>query len=88
MQLVTGIGAAEIVRLVDDPVAVPVDHAPGRAALLILRQVVLGDADLAPTEGHGESGMGFSIIRAIADDVEIGAGPDGRGTTVRFACGL
>ena len=32
--------------------------------------------------------MGLSIIRAIADEVEVGAGPDGRGTRVRFACKL
>jgi len=49
----------------------------------------LGDADVT-REGIqlGESGMGLSIIRAIADDVEIGAGPDGKGTRVRFACAL
>ena len=50
----------------------------------------LGDADLTsdgPSE-PGESGMGLSIIRAIADEVEVGAGPDGRGTRVRFACKL
>jgi len=48
----------------------------------------LGDAELTsdgPSE-PGESGMGLSIIRAIADEVEVGAGPDGRGTRVRFAC--
>ena len=50
----------------------------------------LGDAELTadgPSE-PGESGMGLSIIRAIADEVEVGAGPDGRGTRVRFACTL
>ncbi|WP_410963400.1 ATP-binding protein, partial [Salmonella sp. SAL4455] len=50
----------------------------------------LGDAELTsdrPSE-PGESGMGLSIIRAIADEVEVGAGPDGRGTRVRFACKL
>ncbi len=50
----------------------------------------LCDADLTsdgPSE-PGESGMGLSIIRAIADEVEVGAGPDGRGTRVRFACKL
>ena len=49
----------------------------------------LGDADLTPdTGGLRESGMGLSIIRAIADEVEVGAGPDGQGTRVRFACRL
>ena len=50
----------------------------------------LGDAELT-SDGRGEpgeSGMGLSIIRAIADEVEVGAGPDGRGTRVRFACRL
>jgi len=50
----------------------------------------LGDAELTsdgPSE-PGESGMGLSIIRAIADEVEVGAGPDVRGTRVRFACKL
>jgi serine/threonine-protein kinase RsbW len=49
----------------------------------------LGDAKLKPHgEELGESGMGLSIIRAIADEVDIGVGPDGRGTRVRFACSL
>jgi serine/threonine-protein kinase RsbW len=49
----------------------------------------LGDADVEPHgDDHGESGMGLSIIRAIADEVDVGAGPDGRGTRVRFACSL
>ena len=50
----------------------------------------LGDAELTsdgPSE-PGESGMGLSIIRAIADEVDIGAGADGRGTRVRFACAV
>ena len=31
-----------------------------------------------------EGGLGIAIIRAIADDVEIGAHPDGRGSRLRF----
>lgn len=31
-----------------------------------------------------ESGMGLAIIDALVDEVEIGPGPDGRGTTVRM----
>ncbi len=46
-----------------------------------------GDEPTAP-EGPAESGMGLSIIRAIADEIDVGAGPDGRGTRVRFACGF
>jgi serine/threonine-protein kinase RsbW len=49
----------------------------------------LGDTDVATDPAHvAESGMGLSIIRAIADEVDIGAGADGRGTHVRFACAL
>jgi len=49
----------------------------------------LADGD-EPTasEVRAESGMGLSIIRAIADEIDVGAGPDGRGTRVRFACGF
>jgi serine/threonine-protein kinase RsbW len=47
----------------------------------------LGDG-AAPEEAGdlAESGMGLSIIRAIADEIDVGAGPDGHGTRVRFAC--
>ncbi len=38
---------------------------------------------LPPVE-LSESGMGLAIIDALVDEVEIGAGPDGRGTTVRM----
>ena len=49
----------------------------------------LGDADVSIEPEHlAESGMGLSIIRAIADEVDVGAGRDGRGTRVRFACPL
>lgn len=43
------------------------------------------DVPLPDTE-PGEGGMGLSIIRAIADEVELTVGPEGRGTRVRFAC--
>ncbi len=39
-------------------------------------------------DGPGEGGMGLAIIRAIADEVELTGGPDGRGTRLRFACAL
>jgi serine/threonine-protein kinase RsbW len=31
-----------------------------------------------------EEGMGISIIRSVMDELELGAGPDGRGSRVRF----
>lgn len=49
-----------------------------------LSRVEVPLVDGAPAEG----GMGLSIIRAIADDVELTAGPDGRGTRIRFACAI
>jgi serine/threonine-protein kinase RsbW len=49
----------------------------------------LDGADVGPrAEQEGESGMGLSIIRAIADEVHVGAGTGGLGTRVRFACRL
>ncbi|MHB1242763.1 MAG: ATP-binding protein [Gaiellaceae bacterium] len=47
------------------------------------------DADAAPTNGEpdaelSEGGLGIAIIRSIADEVEIGGGPDGRGSRLRF----
>jgi serine/threonine-protein kinase RsbW len=37
-----------------------------------------GDEELS------EGGLGIAIIRSIADEVEIGGGPDGRGARLRF----
>jgi serine/threonine-protein kinase RsbW len=31
-----------------------------------------------------EGGLGIAIIRSVADEVEIGGGPDGRGSRLRF----
>ena len=44
--------------------------------------------DLAEAEGKAdelsEGGLGIAIIRAIADEVEIGAQPGGKGSRLRF----
>lgn len=44
--------------------------------------------DPAAAKGHpdelSEGGLGIAIIRAIADDVEIGARPGGKGSRLRF----
>lgn len=44
--------------------------------------------DLAEAAGHpgelSEGGLGIAIIRAIADEVEIGAQPGGKGSRLRF----
>lgn len=41
------------------------------------------EADGAPEE-LSEGGLGIAIIRAIADDVEIGKQPSGKGSRLRF----
>jgi serine/threonine-protein kinase RsbW len=47
-----------------------------------------GGFDLAEPDGSpeelSEGGLGIAIIRAIADEVEIGKQPDGRGSRLRF----
>ena len=77
----------------DDPgrVTVELQATPGRLEIVVSDTGRgLGDANLDGTgdDPARESGMGLSIIRAIADEVEIGAGADGRGTRVRFACAV
>jgi serine/threonine-protein kinase RsbW len=37
-----------------------------------------------PPDELSEGGLGIAIIRAIADEVEIGAQPDGKGSRLRF----
>jgi serine/threonine-protein kinase RsbW len=37
-----------------------------------------------PPEELSEGGLGIAIIRAIADDVEIGTQPSGKGSRLRF----
>ena len=41
-------------------------------------------APLLASEGLSEGGLGIAIIRAIADEVEIGTRPNGRGSRLRF----
>jgi serine/threonine-protein kinase RsbW len=42
------------------------------------------DADRNGDEELSEGGLGIAIIRSIADEVEIGGGPEGRGSRLRF----
>ncbi|TMJ94300.1 MAG: ATP-binding protein [Actinobacteria bacterium] len=44
------------------------------------------DPDSPPRDGEplAEGGLGISIIRAIADEVQIGPRPDGAGSRLRF----
>jgi serine/threonine-protein kinase RsbW len=39
---------------------------------------------VGPPDELSEGGLGIAIIRAIADEVEIGARPDGKGSRLRF----
>jgi serine/threonine-protein kinase RsbW len=41
-------------------------------------------APLLASEALSEGGLGIAIIRAIADDVEIGTRPNGKGSRLRF----
>ena len=41
-------------------------------------------AERKPADELVEGGLGIAIIRSIADEVEIGDGPDGRGSRLRF----
>lgn len=46
------------------------------------------DEEQAPTAAGGElteGGLGIAIIQAIADEFELGRGPGGRGSRLRFA---
>ena len=38
----------------------------------------------SPDDGLTEGGLGIAIIRSIADEVEIGDGPSGKGSRLRF----
>lgn len=40
--------------------------------------------DLRSEEGLSEGGLGIAIIRAVADELELGARPDGGGFRLRF----
>ena len=43
-----------------------------------------GGDDGGPDRDLAEGGLGIAIIRSIADELEIGARPDGRGSRLRF----
>jgi serine/threonine-protein kinase RsbW len=79
---VDGGGMIEIVyRLESDRIEIEVsDHGPGFDH---------GGAVSFPEEIElSEGGLGIAIIRSIADDLEIAAGPGGRGSRLRFVKNL
>jgi serine/threonine-protein kinase RsbW len=71
-----GVGEVEIVyELADDRLAIEVaDEGGGFAA-----------DELAEADPMSESGLGIAIIRALADELEIGRGGEGSGSRLRFA---
>lgn len=52
------------------------------------RGISLSDVEADDGDVPLESGMGMPIIRAIVDELEVGAGPDGQGTVVRMVKAL
>ena len=63
-------------ELLDDRLIVEVaDDGPG---------FVPADRSKNGDEELSEGGLGIAIIRSIADEVEIGGGPGGRGSRLRF----
>lgn len=50
--------------------------------------ISLSDVEADDRDVPLESGMGMPIIRAIVDELEVGAGPDGQGTVVRMVKAL
>lgn len=70
-------------------VTVELFSSPGRLEIAVSDTGLgLTEPDRPVLEGSGESGMGLSIIRAVADEVELTSGPDGTGTRIRFACAI
>jgi serine/threonine-protein kinase RsbW len=47
-------------------------------------EVEVGHSAENGDEELSEGGLGIAIIRSIADEVEIGGGPEGRGSRLRF----
>lgn len=63
-------------ELLDDRLIVEVaDDGSGFTPAIVGEE---GDSELS------EGGLGIAIIRSIADEVEIGGGPGGRGSRLRF----
>jgi serine/threonine-protein kinase RsbW len=60
----------------------------GTNLLLVVEDQGAGMERSAATDGRPEhpleGGMGLSIMRAIVDELEVGAGADGRGTVVHM----
>ena len=55
-----------------------------RRPRLQLRPRPCRSSPLSPTRSSREDEMGLAIIHALVDEVEIGAGPEGRGTKIAF----
>jgi serine/threonine-protein kinase RsbW len=72
----------------DGSVDIRYELHPDRLVIEVVDDGAGFDPTAASAAGAGddlaEGGLGIAIIRSIADDVEIGAGEDGRGSRLRF----
>lgn len=70
----------------DGVVEIVYDLQPDRLVIEVTDEGEGFDPDETGTPGEGlsEGGLGIAIIRAIADEVEIGLSPQGKGSRLRF----
>lgn len=70
----------------DGVVEIVYDLRPDRLVIEVTDEGEGFDPDEAGTPGEdlSEGGLGIAIIRAIADEVEIGQRPQGKGSRLRF----
>lgn len=72
------------------PVTVAFEVADGRLVVVVedegdgIALRALDDGSDEAGSASFEGGMGMPIIRAVVDELEVTAGPDGRGTVVRM----
>jgi serine/threonine-protein kinase RsbW len=71
----------------DGPVSVAFAIQDDRLEIVVEDQgaglEVPADAEWTMPENH-ESGMGMAIISSVMDELDVAAGPDGRGTVIRM----
>jgi serine/threonine-protein kinase RsbW len=70
----------------DGVVEIVYDLQPDRLVIEVIDEGEGFDPEAtgAPGDGLSEGGLGIAIIRAIADEVEIGQRPHGKGSRLRF----
>jgi serine/threonine-protein kinase RsbW len=70
----------------DGSVAIRYELDPDAIAIEVVDEGSGFDLDPDPADlvELSEDGMGLAIIRAVVDDLELGPGPDGRGSRLRL----